>query len=77
MLIAATVVLCPACLMVWTYTDLPLFFALCILYIPSVLLAVLVFLFQGSARNLALVATGSILGAWGMQASACRCRSWH
>jgi peptidoglycan/LPS O-acetylase OafA/YrhL len=67
LLVAATVLLCPICLMVWTYTDLPQFLALSILYVPSVMVAALVFVFQKSAVHLTLVAIGSILGAWGMQ----------
>jgi peptidoglycan/LPS O-acetylase OafA/YrhL len=62
-LIAFVIVVSACSLYIWTHVKLPLFIALCILYIPSVLLGGLIYIFRRSQTHLALVAFASIFGA--------------
>jgi hypothetical protein len=68
--LTAIIIFVSACsLYIWTYVKLPLFIGLCILYIPSVLMGGLIYIFRRSSINLFLVASASIVGAYAMDAA--------
>lgn len=69
LLISSVIAVSVCSLYIWTYVKLPIFFALCILYIPSALFGGLVYIFRKSLANLTLVAFLSILGAYVMDIS--------